>query len=102
MNSNVPTWLDKWVTISEKEENINITIFEKHRNTYKQGIVEVRWEGPASEITEVQLNMKLKDPSVFCSWKPHLAPNEDMVIGDLVFRSPFLKRKVKCLLWFLI
>ncbi|MCD9021290.1 hypothetical protein [Cohnella silvisoli] len=28
------------------------------------------------------------DRSLRCAWKPHLCPDEDMVIGDKVFRSP--------------
>lgn len=34
--------------------------------------------------------MTLTDPHIECVWKPHLAPEEDLVIGDMVFRSPAL------------
>src|SRR4051812_34433965 len=38
-------------------------------------------------ITGVQLLLPL-DPSFQCTWKPHLSPEEEMVIGDKAFRSP--------------
>jgi hypothetical protein len=41
----------------------------------------------AGVISGMRLHMPL-DPSLACTWKPHLAPGEDMTIGDKAFRSP--------------
>jgi hypothetical protein len=85
MNKNIPVWLDNWVTL---DESLDFSIIEKKGKTYNEALVEVKWNKPTTEVSAIQFDMKLKDPTITCSWKPHLSPEEDMVIGDLVFRSP--------------
>lgn len=81
------TWLNNWITL---DETLDISITENLRNTYRQAIVDVKWNDTTQEVSNVQLDMKLTDSSISCMWKPHLSPEEDMVIGDMVFRSPVI------------
>lgn len=85
----MPNWLENWITFDKAAQNLSISTAKENSTTDKRvAVVNVEWNGPSTEITEAQVNMKLKDRNVMCIWKPHLAPQEDMAIGDLVFRSP--------------
>lgn len=81
------TWLNDWIEI---DESLNLSLSEKQTSKYKRVVVDAKWNLPSQEVNTIQLNMKLKDAAIQCMWKPHLAPAEDMVIGDQVFRSPVM------------
>lgn len=82
-------WLHNWLTIDEANQVLSFSFnkedYEKAENVLS---VEAFWNKPNSEVSEVQLNMSLVKESIECTFKPHLSPEEDMVIGDLFFRSP--------------
>jgi hypothetical protein len=86
----ISSWLEQWITIDNAVDHLDISFTEIDNQPFQQALVEVKWNGPLTVVSEVQVNMKLSDSKVECSWKPHLAPEEDMVIGDLVFRSPVM------------
>ena len=44
-------------------------------------------EGRTAVMAGAQVVMPV-DPALVCVWKPHLAPEADMAIGDKAFRSP--------------
>ncbi|MFT4414841.1 hypothetical protein ACLM5H_13360 [Fredinandcohnia humi] len=90
MNVHFPTWLEEWISLDEPSKDLYISISENKCKKYKQAIFTVKWSGNSGKVTNVQLNLKVTDPRVECTWKPHLSPEEDMVIGDRVFRSPVM------------
>lgn len=82
-----PAWLDNWITFQESQdielEYSNEQVSEADDVTS----VSVIWSGQAGEYGAVQADFKIQE-DVVCQWKPHLTPEEGMVIGDLFYYSP--------------
>lgn len=89
-------WLYDWFEINNLGNDLQLDISYEDKNIIT---VEGSWKRDNKKVNQVQLNMYLKDNDTECVFKPHLTPNEDMVIGDLVFRSPaiVLKKGTKML-----
>lgn len=90
MKYELPQWLNDWITINKDQEGIDISLKEEKDEEKRVAVIEARWIGKQTEVSNVQINMNLTDPTTQLSWKPHLSPEEDMIIGDLSFRSPAL------------
>lgn len=90
MKYELPQWLNDWITINKDQEGIDISLKEEKDEEKRVAVIEARWIGKQTEVSNVQINMNLTDPTIQLSWKPHLSPEEDMIIGDLSFRSPAL------------
>lgn len=84
----LPNWISNWLTL-KNNENINLSIIEeKVEGNRSIALIEAIWAQNSCSVEEIQLFMELTRKDITCSWKPHLSPNEDMVIGDLFFQSP--------------
>ncbi|WP_188454904.1 hypothetical protein [Virgibacillus oceani] len=83
MKRDIPDWLENWISIQDTPCDVVLT-------EERAGItgVEVKWGESSKDVSQMQLTMELTDPDIQCVWKPHLSPEEDMVVGDFVFRSP--------------
>ncbi|MGP4041086.1 hypothetical protein ACTWP4_14485 [Gracilibacillus sp. D59] len=89
MSDEFPNWLSQWLTFNDSSSSLHVTIKEVQDDKAKHvAVVEAEWQGSPEELTAVQLNMQLNNKNGKCNWKPHLSPQENMVVGDLVFRSP--------------
>lgn len=86
MRNNIPNWVNNWITFTDYDSNLSIDLVEEEKDHIS--VVEVKWIGEQKYVSAIQLNMVLIDPVIQLHWKSHLSPEEDMVIGDLVFRSP--------------
>lgn len=82
-------WLNDWLEFADIDEHLQLKINKETEVKEKNIIsVEVFWDKDTSTVNEVQLDMNLKSNTIECTFKPHLAPKEDMIIGDLFFRAP--------------
>ncbi|MBW8351762.1 pectate lyase [Bacillus sp. IITD106] len=85
MNYKFPVWLDKWIQLDKTNDSLDMKIVEEKGNV---AVVEVKWKDASTSLNRILLNMNLIDSTMKCVWKPHLCPEEEMVIGDLFFQSP--------------
>lgn len=83
----MPSWILNWITIADTQCDIEITEDKSNKNN-QIATINVKWSGPSTEVNQMQVDMELNDSDITCVWKPHLAPLEDMVVGDMVFQSP--------------
>ncbi|HLU22714.1 MAG TPA: hypothetical protein VKZ77_09560 [Bacillaceae bacterium] len=88
MSITLPNWLNSWIEINNNDDLNVIVSEEKDENGKRVAVVEAIWNGEATEVSQAQVDMVLKNETANCTWKPHLSPFEDMVIGDLFFQSP--------------
>src|SRR5690625_2770224 len=78
---------------SETDDGARITVYLDNQKQEKDNLINLsRMTVNVSHnkdgvISGIQIVVPL-DPAVQCTWKPHLAPFEEMIIGDKVFRSP--------------
>lgn len=89
MKDKMPAWVSGLLE-PERQNELAVTWTEPADCGSGEGrwaIVSVRWNGPPAEPEQVLLRMKVA-PEAGLVWKPHLCPEEGMVIGDSVFRSP--------------
>ncbi len=96
MNVDLPKWLTNWISISKVADALAVNVAEEQHKTACLASIDVIWRGSSSEQTSIQLDMQLDHDEVACSWKPHLCPQKDMIIGDLVFRSPVMIFEKEC------
>ncbi|MEF3305238.1 hypothetical protein [Paenibacillus sp. GYB003] len=89
MQNRMPDWAAGLLeTVGQDELSVTWTdSTDAGRGESRSAIVSVRWNGPPGEADRVWLRMKV-DPEAKLVWKPHLCPQDGMVIGDSVFRSP--------------
>src|SRR5690606_21449013 len=85
LNYKFPVWLDKWIQLDKTNDSLDMKIVEEKGNV---AVVEVKWKDASTSLNRILLNMNLIDSTMKCVWKPHLCPEEEMVIGDLFFQSP--------------
>lgn len=88
-------WLNEWLQYDTVQNNIQFELRDVEKTEGISNIisVEVIWQGPTQSIDKVELVMPLANTSIECIWKPHLAPFESMVVGDLFFQSPAIVLK---------
>lgn len=86
----IPQWLDQWIQIDFSQVNIHWQAHDvKTLGSVSQiTSLEAQWQGETQILERIQATMPLANPRIDCIWKPHLAPFESMVIGDLFFQSP--------------
>ncbi|WP_261130848.1 hypothetical protein [Bacillus sp. Marseille-Q3570] len=87
MNAQIPDWLGNWIKFQPTACDMHVREVESCQDR-KMVEIEARWNRSAIEVSQIQVDMDLADPRITCLWKPHLAPEAGMVIGDFVFRSP--------------
>ncbi|WP_099159512.1 hypothetical protein [Virgibacillus ndiopensis] len=87
MKVDLPNWLANWIQVQDTPCDIEIT---EERGTEDNPIarIDIKWNHLSTEVKQMHLDMELSDPDITCVWKPHLSPQDDMVVGDFVFRSP--------------
>lgn len=89
MKDSILAWACSWLKLGD-DRSLSVTWTEPDEADRGEGrwaVASVRWAGPAAEPEHALLRMKVA-PDVKLVWKPHLCPEEGMVIGDAVFRSP--------------
>lgn len=88
----LPKWLDQWLMFHDSPMELFIHEIERNPN-YRAVKVEGIWTNDSSEVSQIQLDMIISSTNTICVWKPHLCPEENMVIGDLFFQSPAIVLK---------
>ncbi|PYI55583.1 hypothetical protein [Paenibacillus flagellatus] len=89
MKGQMPDWASGLLK-TEKQNELSVTWTAPAVSDHGLGqwaTASVRWIGPPQESERVLLRMKVA-PEAELIWKPHLCPEEGMVVGDSVFRSP--------------
>lgn len=87
-------WLRSWIQIKNLPDGYELIIngeeteIAAEEGRTKAASLELIRKGAAITTDRAGVEMMLADPQMECIWKPHLAPEEDLVIGDMVFRSP--------------
>jgi hypothetical protein len=87
--NNQPEWISSWIRFVPEMASMMFEIsVEPSDAVIRTAKLTATWQGDDCEAKECLLDMPLADDSIRLMWKPHLTPDEDMVIGDLLFRSP--------------
>jgi hypothetical protein len=85
----LPKWIQSWIRFAPHVAEMKIIIKEEPaEDGIRIAKLTAAWQGDDCELEDCLLHMPLADDRIKLLWKPHLTPDESMVIGDLLFRSP--------------
>ncbi|WP_123041552.1 hypothetical protein [Cohnella candidum] len=82
-------WIGTWIRLEPDAREMAVVVADvPSEEGIRTARVTAVWQGESREAAECLLHMPVADDRIRLMWKPHLAPEGNMVIGDLLFRSP--------------